>query len=392
MSVEGLQAAERGVIGAVLKDERVLEDFAAVVRSEDFYDTRLGQVWDGLLRMRAASQPISWLTMGAHWAEWGIRGLSFEETGAWSDLVPLADHGWPLAQQVRNASMVRAAGVVGSRLQAADAAAPADLIQRSITELQAIQDDRIAEGLRSWKVSELMALETKPDWLIPGLLERQERFMLTGEEGGGKSWFMQQMALCAAAGVKPFEPWIQTNPVKVMVFDTENTTKQWGRRVKQLAPAFADQSALDAHLDIVPMKRVDVTSPADLSRIHRALDRFQPGLVVIGPLYRLVPRAITTDDEASPLLASLDTIRDRGMALLIEAHAGKSTDGAGSRNLAPRGSSALLGWPEFGYGLRRHDGGAQLVRWRGDREERSWPKHLRWNLAPGQLPWEMKLG
>ena len=74
--------------------------------------------------------------------------------------------------------------------------------------------------------------------------------------------------------------------------------------------------------------------------------------MVIGPLYRLIPRAIMSDDDASPLLANLDTICDRGIALIIEAHAGHVTNRDGERDLRPRGSSALMGWPEFGLGLK----------------------------------------
>ena len=87
-----------------------------------------------------------------------------------------------------------------------------------------------------------------------------------------------------------------------------------------------------------------------------------------------------SDDDAAPLLAALDTLRDRDVALVIEAHAGKATSDKGERNLAPRGSSALLGWPEFGLGLRPVKGKPheiELIRWRGDREERMWPRKLK---------------
>ena len=73
-------------------------------------------------------------------------------------------------------------------------------------------------------------------------------------------------------------------------------------------------------------------------------------ILAIGPLSRLVPRALQTDDEAAPVLAALDTIRDRDIALLIEAHAGHTVGKGGQRDLRPRGSSALLGWPGLGVG------------------------------------------
>lgn len=130
-------------------------------------------------------------------------------------------------------------------------------------------------------------------------------------------------------------------------------------------------------VDCLP--RIDITRDKDLARIHQLLDAHQPDLVVIGPLYRLVPRALQTDDDAAPVLAALDTIRDRGAALMMEAHAGHALGKGGVRDLRPRGSSSLLGWPEFGYGMRGigSEGYADLVQWRGPREDREWPARLR---------------
>ena len=71
----------------------------------------------------------------------------------------------------------------------------------------------------------------------------------------------------------------------------------------------------------------------------------------------------------------------------MEAHAGHAIGAGGERDLRPRGSSALLGWPEFGMGLRKHDEDdtlARLVRWRGDREARDWPEYLRRGI---DWPW-----
>jgi replicative DNA helicase len=148
--------------------------------------------------------------------------------------------------------------------------------------------------------------------------------------------------------------------------------------------------------------RLDITKDAHLGQVHRLMDSFEPAVVFIGPLYRLTPRAITSDDDAAPLLAALDTIRDRGVAMVMEAHAGHVKDAVGDRDLRPRGSAALMGWPEFGMGIRLHpdDRGMtveerrgeperfQLTRWRGDRDVRAWPKELRHGSKDtGEMPW-----
>ena len=64
-------------------------------------------------------------------------------------------------------------------------------------------------------------------------------------------------------------------------------------------------------------------------------------------------------------------LRARGITLVLEAHAGHATTKGDERNMRPRGSAALMGWPEFGYGLRWNEmGDVDMVAWRGDRDAR----------------------
>jgi replicative DNA helicase len=248
------------------------------------------------------------------------------------------------------------------------------------TTFASIRDSGLTEDAESITLGELLDTEDdEPDWLIPNLLERRDRLMLTGEEGLGKSYLLRQIAVMGAAGLDPFDPGLRIKPLSVLIVDCENSARQVRRKVRPVVEFARRYGTGNAdQVNLLCSHRVDITSDRDLARIHRELDACQPDLVVIGPLYRLVPRALQTDDEAAPLLAALDTIRDRDIALLIEAHAGHSIGKQGQRDLRPRGSSALLGWPEFGYGMRTVASGyADLVAWRGDRDERNWPDRVR---------------
>jgi replicative DNA helicase len=214
--------------------------------------------------------------------------------------------------------------------------------------------------------------------------------MLTGGEGGGKTTFMRQIAICAAAGVHP-TTFRTIDPVRVLVIDAENNRRQWRRQAARIAGAatrYGTDPAQNMHLTTIedmPKGRLVVTDPRDAAAVHRLIDQHAPDLLVIGPMYKLTNRAITSDDDAAPLITALDGFRGRGVTLAIEAHAGHALGAGGERDLRPRGSSALLGWPEFGFGLRRRsvaDGGpaddahrmVDVVRWRGDRETgRKWP-------------------
>lgn len=253
----------------------------------------------------------------------------------------------------------------------------------------AVRDSgQASEDAESITLGELLAeVDDEPDWVIPGLLERRDRLMLTGVEGLGKSHLLRQIAIMGAAGLDPFDPGKRINPLSVLIIDCENSARLVKRKVRRVVE-FASRygHGRPENVNLLCSSRIDIATDRDLARIHREADACQPDLVVIGPMYRLAPRAIQTDDEAAPILAALDTLRDRGITLLIEAHAGHSIGQHGQRDLRPRGSSALLGWPEFGYGMRNvADGVADFVPWRGDRDQRDWPyrlrrcnQHIRW--------------
>jgi hypothetical protein len=258
-----------------------------------------------------------------------------------------------------------------------------------VTRFTQLRDAGSNPQIDALTLRELLDAEDEPyDWLIPNLLERGDRLILTGEEGQGKSVLLRQIAVCAAAGLHPFGRGT-IEPMKALIIDAENSERQVRRGMRGLVAQVGMRGRRDPrdHVMIECTGRMDITSDMVLSRLHQTIDAQLPDVITIGPMYRLTPKAIQTDDEAAPVLAALDTIKDRGITLLIEAHAGHGHGASGSRNMRPRGSSALLGWPEFGYGLtidRETEGQFLLERWRGDRDEREWP---RWIEHGKTLPW-----
>jgi AAA domain/LAGLIDADG-like domain len=220
-------------------------------------------------------------------------------------------------------------------------------------------------------------------------VEREDGLFVIGRECiiTHNSVLLRQIGLCLAGGMSPFSS-ERVPPGRVLVVDCENSERQWRRNARPVVLALRQMRADPSkNLFLTCLPRIEITSTGAQSYIHRLIDETNPDLVIIGPLYRLHGRAIQTDDEAGPVLASLDTIRDRGCALMLEAHAGHTKGEDGGRDWRPRGSSAILGWPEFGFGLApdaEDSDLAHLYRWRGDRDERGWPEHL---ARGGRLPW-----
>ena len=258
-------------------------------------------------------------------------------------------------------------------------------------------DAGLASDEPSMTLAELLSGKDEHDWLVPGLLERGERIIITGSEGLGKSVMISQFAACLAAGRHPFTGALLgsgQNRLRVLVVDCENGIAQSRRRFRNIASRIGDRdrSWLD-NLSIELRPNGLNLLGADASWLERKIAVNAPDLLVVGPLYRLHYANMNDETAARDLVRILDQLRTRyGCALLSEAHPGHAEDGAGERRMRPAGSSLFLRWPEFGFGLRRAKGAegehpslVDVVAWRGSREERAWPRQLKHG---NHLPWE----
>ena len=390
-----MSVAEQAVIGSILLDESVYPFAANELTGADFADPNLETIWLGMGRMKTACEPIDTITIGGKLTEWGVRGLTVADLWKLLENVPHAHSVAEYAKTVRNDSLRRQLVEAGHELirGASDQAEPGETVARAIQSLRDTQNGTLKNDLQARRLQDILDGDDEYDWAIPGLLEKRDRFVLTGTEGAGKSTFVRQLAILSAAGIHPtlFGP---MNPVRTLVVDAENTEQQWRRATRSIAEKAARQGRADPRQSVMLAcsARLDLTKDAHLGQVHRLMDEFEPEILFIGPLYRLTPRAINSDDDAAPLLAALDTLRDRGVALVMEAHAGHAVGSGGDREMRPRGSAALMGWPEFGMGIRQaktNDGTFDLVRWRGDRDQRDWPRFMRrggeWAWTPTEL-------
>jgi hypothetical protein len=386
--------AERAVIGALLLDSRCWQFVAPPLHGMDFSALQLEQIFDGIGRMLSAHEVVDVLTVGPKLAEWGVRGLTSNDLFKMVEETPYVAAAGPYALQVHEESIRRQLRVAGEHVLQRSQSSELNVgeaVARSLEELRAIQGEG-SRDLEAKPLGDVLALSESYDWVIPDLLERKDRLILTGGEGAGKSTLVRQLAIAAAAGIHPFTG-ARIEPVRVLVVDAENSEQQWKRSAQRIVDtALAKGGKADPRTNVylACAPRLDLTRDSHLGQVHRLIDQHEPSLVFIGPLYRLTSRAITNDDDAAPLLTALDTIRDRNLAMVMEAHAGHARDGSGERDLRPRGSAALMGWPEFGMGIRVNrdfETMFELGRWRGMRDEsRQWPEFLT-RGGHGEFPW-----
>lgn len=365
--------------------------------AEDFIDPRYQHLYTAILTEYAEAGTVNPITVHQRATTAGLRGVDLVDLYRWQEAISSAAVAPTLADQVRDGALRYRLGLMVGQMhqRISDTSTPvADSVSDMLAALTQIRDGATGgTTLAAKTLGEILATEDEPeDWVIPGLFERGDRLILTGYEGLGKTTWLRQIGICAAAGLNPVTLDPLDRQIRVLFVDVENSERQWRRETRGIAVA-AERGGLGSPRDYVHVHtgaRMDLRKDRDLGLVHRLVDQYQPEILVIGPLYRLTPNGINNDEEAAPLIAALDTLRDRGLVLAMEAHAPKGS--MGERNLAPRGSAALMGWPEFGFGLAPKDQDetgriqtAEVVRWRGDRDRgRRWPKML-W--AGGPFPW-----
>jgi len=258
-------------------------------------------------------------------------------------------------------------------------------------------DDPVKPDLALDMVDLLASKEPDYDWLVEGLIERRDRFILTGFEGLGKTMALRQLAACFAVGLHPFK-FTDIDPLRVLWIDAENTERQNRRKFRGIF-----QSATRArhplargqfHLELVPDgKDLPAEDGQDAAWLTERVTAHRPDVVFIGPLYNLHLDSPNDERVIRRLVAAINTARNKvDCAMFLEAHAGHGNADSKSRSVRPTGSSLYLRWPEFGYGLRPVvgkdgepvEGEVQLVPWRGARDERDWPRRLR---RSDEWPW-----
>jgi replicative DNA helicase len=353
------------------------------------------EIYCAILGLRKARQPVDHVTLGDALRAGCLPQLLEPALRLLPDLAthPVVPEAVEVhAKIVRSCAIRRRLVDLGTSVRQRAFAPEADVLglpqefARAFAQVGASASDDVATR----SLGDLMASEDPPyDWIVPGLLERQDRLILTGYEGLGKSTVLRQIGVLPAAGMHPFRPGQAVPKIKTHFFDFENTETHVRRKMRGLFAAarqIGDDPSARVSFDFRP-RGVNLLRDRDLSWMHRSLDASNPDLVIVGPLYRMFGKAINSDEDAAEVFEVLDGIRERGVAIVVEAHSGHTKSATGKRDVRPRGSSALMGWPEFGYGLRPHRevrNGVELVDWRGDRDDRDWPRELG---RGGRYPW-----
>ena len=239
------------------------------------------------------------------------------------------------------------------------------------------------------------------EWVIPGLIEKQERVIVVAAEGVGKTMLARQIALCSAAGVHPFT-YGQMKPIKTLTVDLENPE----RIIRRMSSKILASAMRVGHVQrvygelLIKPAGLDLMKVQDRAILEEAIERAEPELLVMGPIYKsfVDPGGRTSESIVVEIAKYLDSLRTRyGCAMWLEHHAPLGSTLA-TRELRPFGSAVWSRWPEFGISLQPDPTAPEpyvydVRHFRGARDERQWPlKIKRGTTFPFQVIEFMKVG
>lgn len=243
----------------------------------------------------------------------------------------------------------------------------------------------------AWTLNDIMGLTAKEeDFTLPLMLKRNERLVLTGSEGGGKSVFVYQLLTGAAFGVDTFSL-EQVEPKRVLFIDVENNEFQARANLDKIVPALRE-IAPNENPDWRSLKRrvVDLLTTKDRAEIIRRVVHYSPDILYMGTAYKLTDISDDTHRSVRAIQSVVDRIRQEvGCTVLVEHHAGHGHMND-RNNMRPEGSSYWLRWPDFGYGMQPllTKDNRRLMRlgaWRGDRAtDRQFPVAVKQGSV---MPW-----
>lgn len=387
---------ERDLLGAALLDPRLTE--AIRLHPDDYADGRHGAIWAALTKLHQQDTAPDPVTVVAAAKDSGAtvdhamivdligRGVA-ANADTYAQLIQEAARSRRLTDAMRRGQQMLDQGHSTDQV----AAALAQAIDPPQDETRNIED--------AMTLDEFIDQPIPPDeWVIPDLLTKGDRTIITGAEGFGKTQLIRQIAICAAAGIDPFT-FAKFDPVRVLYVDAENPKKIMQRRMGEIREFTRYRDlATDDRLWIKRYPQgLDLGQVSDRLLLRSLCKVFRPDLLVIGPAYKLYVGGGQEKDEllARQVTSTIDGLREEfGFAVILEHHSPHGGH-TGARTVRPFGSSLWLRWPEFGFGLAPSDKKpsmhdpkgkrfADVEHWRGARDERPWPTSLE---SHGVLPW-----
>lgn len=189
-----------------------------------------------------------------------------------------------------------------------------------------------------------------------GLLVEDSKMVLYGVFKAGKSTLVSYISLCCAAGLPLFgEPRFGTEKTRVLDLQLEMSYKASIDRLRKSRLS----SIMEVQDNLFPWTEyyLKLDSSDGMKRLEEEVDRIQPGIVVIDPLYKCLSGSENNVEDLTRVFDTLDYLIGHYHFCLIFTAQGRKTQlvSGGKIDLGDeelRGSTAIGGWVDSIVGLR----------------------------------------
>lgn len=397
--------AERYLLSACMRDPMAVEEALGYVTPEHFYRPAHGVIFQALVQMTGAEKPIDPVTLMGWLEDTGeMRPLGADGPlylmALWEARLDTAPQsaGYHAAKVLDMAARrtLEETGLRVARLARDRTRSPHALVteaQRQLGKVLTVSHrDRPLVNAAEFSETEF----PYDEWVISGMVCPQDRLVIVGPEGSGKTTLAHQVAYTTAAGIHPFAWSTGMRPRKVLIMDFENPGPLLQRRLRRLQATAEQYPHWDPSRVLIHHQPAgaNLSDPREAFALAQVIKRAEPDLIVAGPIYKLLGDGGEDRKmgEHRKVAAFFDAARDRlGCALWLEAHAPYA---ARDKDTRPEGSNLWAKWPEFGltlrWGTKAHGGknALEVGSYRGHREEgRVFPTWITRNMTPGGWPW-----
>ncbi len=203
-------------------------------------------------------------------------------------------------------------------------------IKKLIREQDGLNRDAEQPKETAMTIEDLNILQIpKIDWLVEPIIERFGFCLIGAQKGVGKSLLVSQLALYVASGTSPFliDDLKIANPLKVLLIQQEVSLpgmkdrlfKMQREKVFDLGGRFFQKTTTGAWWNL--------TDEADYKKLIQLIEKYQPDILILDPLYTFYPKELNTSGDISPMMKILSDLKSNfGLGLVVVHHFSNKQD------------------------------------------------------------------
>lgn len=202
------------------------------------------------------------------------------------------------------------------------------------------------------------AAAQQPDWVVDGLIERGDQWMIAGAPKAGKSLLATQLALAVSEGGR-FLDWQCDRPQKVLYMDFELKDRVFWQRL--LGMYRGNEQAMQRNRNFLrcgDFKTVDVLDVVERKKIADMIAQVDPDLIVWDVLARMHSGDENDNGTMKAVMMGIRMLSGTAAHVVVH-HARKPPSGAEGVNLGAlsmRGASSIHGEADGVMSLAVRDG------------------------------------